>query len=98
MNRRETLAMLGLAPASTAVGAESFIEPVNAARRNSLPRWTNKQAADTFRRFADALDRGEVSVFSLNVGGTLRFDDVLKHQLTVEFSYKPHLKVSDHQR
>lgn len=85
MNRRETLVMLGLAPAATGVGVETFIKPESGMQTGRA--YSNTQAANALRRLAAAIEAEEVSVFSLTVAGNMVPHDIIKHRLEMSFSY-----------
>jgi hypothetical protein len=87
LSRRTTLAMLGLAPA-TAVGAETFLPPVEGGGVQ-VGFSTDKIMANAFRQLAENIEAGRVCVRSIDLGCSVRSDVVIEHTLTTTFSYEP---------
>lgn len=87
-SRRTVLALLGLAPASAAVGAESFVPPPDGKGLAPMAGPTTDVAiATALRNMADAIDRGEIVTTDISVDGSLRANEIMKHRLAVEFYY-----------
>ena len=94
MTRRTTLAMLGLIPA-TAVGAETFLEPIEGpytiqAGSDASP----ERVAGALERLAASIRSGETLVSGLQVDCSIEPDTVVEHKVSVRFCYQAEFNVT----
>lgn len=89
IKRRNVLTMLGLAPVGATFSTDALA---------GLPESTHKVAAgyefkterfvSALRNLATAAENGEISVFGMDVVSKLERDDLIKHNMSIVFSYK----------
>lgn len=92
MNRRVTLAMLGLAP-TAAIGAESFVDGPVDAIYTGTSTYNERVWANAFRNLAEQIEKGTISVHKLDIAASLQSQEFCQHTLKLEFSYLPDRKV-----
>jgi hypothetical protein len=81
--------MLGLAPAS-AVGAETFLQAPDKPERPNVGADANAATiVNALRRLAENIEAGRVGVGRLDLNAKLLRDEIVEHDLTVGFVYKP---------
>src|SRR5688572_15273777 len=90
--RRTALAMLGLAPATAAVGSEQFMAaPKKPGEIQSVfGAYTAEDFAGAFENLARNIRAGSVDVDRLRFVSDLSADKIADcHELTLNFRYKP---------
>lgn len=91
--RRTLLAFLGLAPASAAIGSETF-RPVPKESRNIQcgNSCTSESMTAAFRHFADGIEKKQIEMISLGFASALDVDKIAEHEMIIRFYYLPEIK------
>lgn len=89
LSRRTALSILGIAGAASAVSAEAFTDPPETGRHLPLGRNASREAiARALRSLADAVERKEIDVRSLNVSTDLRANEIVVQRLGIDFTIR----------
>lgn len=90
MNRRNVLAILGLA-STTAIGAETFVDAKEAQKNMggyAFGGANKKSMADALRALADEIEGDRILPQKIDCHSSLKQDDFMFHTITLELATK----------
>jgi hypothetical protein len=88
LNRRATLAMLGFAPATAAVGLENFHKEGELAGVATGSTRT-ESLINGLRNLIEQIEADRLYIEKIGVSGEMTSDDIMRHELKISFFYAP---------